>query len=122
MTVKEALDLVQALRPHAYPAQALLRELSSLDGRIWKEIWQGRQGAAADIPKYTEEHMADTALLAEEPYAQMYPTYLMAQIALWDGETERFNQLAMVFNGIYEAYRACISREAPWKNGRKLFM
>ena len=38
MTVREALDAVETLKPHAYGAEALLRELSRLDGRIMKEL------------------------------------------------------------------------------------
>ena len=104
MTVREALDAVGTLKPHAYGAEALLRELSRLDGRIMKELWQGR------------------ALVAEEPYDLMYLHYLMARIALWNGEVERYNQYAQLFEEAYGAYRAWVSREALWLGGQKLRM
>ena len=50
MTVKEALDTVSALKPHPYDPKHLLRELSRLDGRILREVWQGREGAAEAVP------------------------------------------------------------------------
>ena len=66
MTVREALDAVGTLKPHAYGAEALLRELSRLDGRIMKELWQGRAGAAEELPNYTEANAANTALVRLE--------------------------------------------------------
>ena len=65
MTVKEALDTVNALKPHPYDPKHLLRELSRLDGRILREVWQGREGAAEAAPDYTQETAETTALLAE---------------------------------------------------------
>ncbi len=122
MTVKEALDTVSALKPHAYDAKHLLRELSRLDGRILREVWQGRAGAAEALPDYTEETAETTALLAEEPYDLMYIHYLMARAALWNGETERYNQYALLFEEVYAAYRADISRSAAWTAGKKIRM
>ncbi len=122
MTVKEALDTVSALKPHPYDPKHLLRELSRLDGRILREVWQGREGAAATVPDYTQETAETTALLAEEPYDLMYIHYLMARVALWNGETERYNQFAALFEETYAAYRADTSRNAAWKDGRKIQM
>lgn len=122
MTVREALDAVGTLKPHAYGAEALLRELSRLDGRIMKELWQGRAGAAEELPNYTEVNAANTSLVAEEPYDLMYLHYLMARIALWNGEVERYNQYAQLFEEAYGAYRAWVSREALWLGGQKLRM
>lgn len=122
MTGREALDAVGTLKPHAYGAEALLRELSRLDGRIMKELWHGRAGAAGELPNYTEVNAANTALVAEEPYDLMYLHYLMARIALWNGEVERYNQYAQLFEEAYGAYRAWVSREALWLGGQKLRM
>ena len=114
MTVKEALDTVSALKPHPYDPKHLLRELSRLDGRILREVWQGREGAAEAVPDYTQE-TAETNDL-------MYIHYLMARVALWNGETERYNQFAALFEETYAAYRADTSRNAAWKDGRKIQM
>lgn len=122
MTVKEALDTVSALKPHPYDPKHLLRELSRLDGRILREVWQGREGAAEAVPDYTQETAETTALLAEEPYDLMYIHYLMARVALWNGETERYNQFAALFEETYAAYQADTSRNAAWKDGRKIQM
>ena len=122
MTVKEALDTVSALKPHPYDPKHLLRELSRLDGRILREVWQGREGAAEAVPDYTQETAETTALLAEGPYDLMYIHYLMARVALWNGETERYNQFAALFEETYAAYRADTSRNAAWKDGRKIQM
>ena len=62
------------------------------------------------------------SLLAEEPYDLMYIHYLMARVALWNGETERYNQFAALFEETYAAYRADTSRNAAWKDGRKIQM
>ena len=103
MTVREALAAVGTLKPHAYGAEALLRELSRLDGRIMKELWQGRAGAAEELPNlyaWKRDYLA----------------------SLWNGEVERYNQYAQLFEEAYGAYRAWVSREALWLGGQKLRM
>ena len=77
---------------------------------------------AEAAPDYTQETAETTALLAEEPYDLMYIHYLMARVALWNGETERYNQFAALFEETYAAYRADTSRNAAWKDGRKIQM
>ena len=52
----------------------------------------------------------------------MYIHYLMARVALWNGETERYNQFAALFEETYAAYRADTSRNAAWKDGRIIQM
>ena len=61
-------------------------------------------------------------MASEEPYDLMYIHYLMARVALWNGETERYNQFAALFEETYAAYRADTSRNAAWKDGRKIQM
>ena len=60
--------------------------------------------------------------IRDRPYDLMYIHYLMARVALWNGETERYNQFAALFEETYAAYRADTSRNAAWKDGRKIQM
>ncbi len=49
----------------------------------------------------------------------MYMHYLMARVALWNGEIERYNQYAALFEETYGAYRAGASRDAAWLDGQE---
>lgn len=122
MTVQEALETLALLKPHAYPPQVLLKELHALDGRMLQELWAGREGAPPSLPAYTPETAAATGLLAEEPYDLMYLHYLMARVSLWNGETERYNQHAALFEEAYAAYRAWVTRSAAWSGRQHIRM
>lgn len=120
MTVQEALDALEALKPHPYAPEHLLRELQRLDGRIQREVHAGREGGGDPLPAYTLDGAAEQALRVPEPYDLLYIHYLMAQVALWNGEMERYNQYAQLFAEVYGAYRADVSRSAPFTAGQKL--
>ena len=101
MTVAEAIAAVDRLKENQYTNEDKVRWLSDLDGNLMNIVFKKHE----DNP-YTEwkpydlyEDGGDTAeLLVPEPYANLYVSYLSYKIDFHNGEYERFNNTAMLYN------------------------
>jgi len=116
MTIKQAIDAADALRPaNPYSAAVKAGWLSTLDGVLHLSVICGE---AAGCPKYAD----DTAeLLVPAPFDELYPTYLAAKIDFCDGEWESYHQTMQMYN-MQEAEfaRDYIRRNRPASNAVKL--
>lgn len=109
MTVGDILTLVDALEPNQYSAQQKKSWLTQLDGRIFCELLQGREGfGRVRCPVYTSLRQP---LLVPPPYAEgIYVSYLQAMIALENAETVRYSQQMQLFNASYREYSNYVNR------------
>lgn len=110
MTIREAIEAVDRLKPNAYPEEDKLRWLSDLDGTITKELLQTHAGGEdAEPPVYTENDY-NKPLLADDPYCGIYIHYLFAQIDYHNGEFARYNNAQAAFNTGYTAFAAAYNQ------------
>lgn len=103
MTLSEAIERVDLLRPNTASRFEKIRWLNELDGKIAAEIIATHEGGE-DFDGYDENTDPDTELLAAFPYDDIYCKYLFAQIDLSRRETENYNNSVAIFNGAYEAF------------------
>lgn len=76
MTIREAIELVDRLKPNQYGSADKLRWLSELDGAVWHEIWSAHETAVPAFTGYGPEADLDgTALLIGWPYDEIYRWY-----------------------------------------------
>ncbi|MBQ3080032.1 MAG: hypothetical protein IJC48_08565 [Clostridia bacterium] len=106
MTAIEAIERADGLRPNAYNDDIKDEWLKELDGRIEREILCIREG----FVKEAESTGLHRTLFAEEPYSEMYVYYLMMKADFMNGETERFNNDAIMFNTAWLNYANHINR------------
>ena len=52
MTIREAIELVDRLKPNQYGSADKLRWLSELDGAVWHEIWSAHETAVPAFAGY----------------------------------------------------------------------
>ena len=106
MTLAQAIDRTDRLKPNSYAYADKLVWLSQLDGTVKREIIDTHEGGAADefVP-YTENSDPDRILLAQCPYDEMYIHYLSAQIDYANCEYDRFNNSNRMFESSYSAFR-----------------
>lgn len=99
MTIREAIDRVDVMRPNTVADTEKYLWLAQLDGALRRQVHNQHErtseeeGAGADIAQKD-----DTVLLAKEPYSGMYLYWLMAQIDLALGELTRYNNDMMLYN------------------------
>ena len=122
MTIIEAINLIDSLKPNAFSQSEKVRWLSQLDGMVKEEIINTHEGGA-DIPfnGYTEDDI-DKELLIPYPHDSVYGRWLEAQIDLADNEYGRYNNSMSMFNAEYAAYERWYNRNyMPKSNKIKFF-
>lgn len=125
MKIREAISLVDKLKPNHYDADVKVQWLSKLDGQIFIELisQHERDESTPEVfEAYTEANF-DKELLVPFPYDEgVYANYLMAQIDRVNGEDERYNQSIALYGAAYSRYQAWYRREhMPLSRGRFIF-
>lgn len=111
MTIKEALDSIDVLKPNTYEESEKLRWLSTLDARIHKDVVLTHEHDAAEsFTGYTAQTDKDTELLVGAPHDELYLYYLESKIDYYNGEMGKYNNSAAMFNNAYTEYANYINR------------
>ena len=108
MTGLEIIDRVDALEYNQYNTEQKLRWLYQLDGQIYQEVIE-RHEDAVELPE--EYSTGNEQLLVSAPYGEpMYIAYLLAQIALYNGELSRYNAQVLAYNQQFSSWSADYNR------------
>lgn len=111
MTIAEAIQRIDTLKPNRYRDKEKVMWLSELDGQIYSEIIMAHEG---DVPpfapyKYTEPEdgvaaWQDIQLLVPFPYSELYQHWLAVQIDLANAEINKYAQDKELFNSAYMTF------------------
>ena len=111
MTIAQAKDKLQALKPHAYEASQVVDWLSRVEGRVFTELIRTHANdALITFAGYTDATPVDTLLIAPEPYDELYLYGLMTQVDLYNQELDKYNNSAALFNQAWHALAAFWNR------------
>lgn len=104
MTIQEALDIVDEMKPNMMSRKLKIKYLSEIEGLIHQEIvLRHEHGETEEIRRnYTENTDPGTVLIVPEPYASVYTTYIITQIDRQNQEDERYNIDRMYFENAYD--------------------
>lgn len=112
MTIQEAIQQADALRPNQFGQAAKLRWLSTLDGQIHAELLQRCADAPGPFAGYgPETELQSAVLLVPYPYDELYPRYLVMRIDLEHGEVDRYNNDAAAFNRLWQSFAGRYCRD-----------
>ena len=108
MKAMEVIERVDLLEPNDYSPEQKLHWLSTLDGKIFRELIETHEDAAIDeLPVYVS---GGEELLVGAPYGEdVYYYYLQAMIAAENSETQRYNKRMTMFNSAYQDWTNCIT-------------
>ena len=106
MTISEAISQADQLRPNDLDTAAKLCWLSNLDGQIFTELFCTHTDGPASFEGYDAQTPQTTALLIPFPYDELYPRFLAMRIDLENGELDRYNNDAAVFNRLWQSTAA----------------
>ena len=101
MTVNEAIAAADAVKPNAYDSAAKLRWLNEVEGRVRVQI---HLTDPEDLTPYALPADGTEALLAPAPFDKLYPAYLEAMIDYANGEYDRYQATAAMFNQCFAEY------------------
>lgn len=108
MTIAQAIETVDQLKPNQYSEEQKLQWLSQLDGKIFVELISTHEGGKESFEPYTE---MEQELLVPFPYDQdIYNYYLQSMIDRENGEVAKFNQSGALFNNAYAEFSAIYNR------------
>ena len=99
MTIKEAIDLVDKLKPNQYHFTLKAKWLSKLDGMLFKEVFLTHEGCELEAFVGYDDAPPEQELLVPYPYDEdVYNYFLQAQIDKENGETGKYNQSITMYN------------------------
>lgn len=124
MTLIEAINAIDALKPNNYTQSEKRRWLSSLDCAVFSEIITAHEGAETlSFSGYDDETPPETVLIAgKEPFgAELYVRYLENQIDYYNGETEKYNNSLLALQAAYTAFARHYNRTHLPKGRKRKF-
>ena len=104
MTVREAIALVDRLKPNKFSEADKVKWLSDIDGLIVRELVDSHENSPleGEFEGYTDlATNGDVELLAPYPYDILYRWYLESQIDLGNMEIAKYNNSKTLFNNAY---------------------
>ena len=107
MTVIEAIEEADALKPNLFPVANKIRWLSRLDYRVYEEIMKTHVFNDDETdPEFAGYGEGDTdeTLLVREPWAEMYVFYLSAMIDFNNLEYDGFNATNAMFEAVWSQF------------------
>ena len=110
MTIIEAINRIDTLKPNRYELSDKVRWLSTIDGVIKAEIIDTHEGGEnIEFKGYREDELY-TKLIADAPYDDIYVKWLEAQIDYANGEYGKYNNSITTFNAAFDSYSRFYNR------------
>ena len=111
MTLIEAINRIDIMKPNTYEQSEKVKWLSTIDGIIKTEIIDTHEGAEKVTFKgYDDNTALTTELLVPAPYDDIYLRWLDAQIDYANGEYARYNNDVQAYNDAYAAFEKHYNR------------
>lgn len=111
MTIIEAINRIDSLKPNTFAPVDKIKWLSNFDGMVKKEIIDTHEGSEnITFEGYNEETALDTVMLVPAPYDDVYIKWLEAQIDYTNGETPRYENSMIAFNNAFATFQRYYNR------------
>ena len=111
MTIIEAINRLDLIKPNTYTQQEKVRWLSALDGIVKANIIDTHEGGEDVVFNgYDEITDISTTLLIPPPYDTVYLRWLEAQIDYNNGEYGKYNNSLVAYNDAYDLYQRQYNR------------
>lgn len=105
MTLIEAINRIDTVKPNTYSLDEKVRWLSTLDSMVKTEIIDTHEdGESVSFCGYGKETPHTTVLLVPAPFDEMYLFWLESKIDYWNGEHDKYNSSITMFNNMYGEY------------------
>lgn len=106
MTIIEAINKIDELKPNQYNQSQKIGWLSTIDSHVKRLIIDTHEGGeSVTFNGYTEDTPMDTALLVPAPYDELYLRWMESKIDYHNGEYARYNNSATAYQAEWDSYR-----------------
>ena len=103
MTVQQAINYLDGVKPNAFSQEVKLRWLSAVEGRLANEVFLMAPEEAEETCAFTAADLSKE-LLVGLPYDDLYTWWLQAQVDLHNGEYDRAQNTMAVFNALWSQF------------------
>lgn len=111
MTIIEAINRIDSLKPNSYTQPDKIAWLSNLEGIIKSEIIDTHEGSeSVNFNGYDVDTPLDTVMIVPAPYDDIYLKWLEAQIDYTNGDTAKYNNSMTMYNTVYSAFQRQYNR------------
>lgn len=111
MTILDAINIVDKLKPNQYDTETKVMWLDLLDRRIFRELILTHLMEVPEFDGYDgETDLENTELLAPDEYRDVYRWWLEMQIDLSNSELAKYNNDTVLFNSTYHELASAINR------------
>ena len=123
MTIIEAINRIDLIKPNTFERLEKTRWLSTLDGIIKSMIIDTHEGGeSVEFKGYDADTDTTTVLLVPAPYDEIYLFWLESKIDYWNGEYARYQNSMIMYNNTYAAFEQYYNRtHRPLSKKRFLF-
>jgi len=132
MTIIQAVNEVDNLKPNMYELSDKIKWLSRLDRRIFEQILLTHELSEEEKEPYLnddgelvfegyDENDQDKELIVHEPYDELYTHWLSAQIDWNNREFIGFNSSNAMFEATYGAFRNAFNQTHMPKGRKKIY-
>ena len=122
MTIIEAINKVDVLKPNNYTQTEKVKWLSNLDGLIKSEIIDTHEGGEDIVFNgYEDTTPVETEMLVPYPYDDLYIKWLESQIDYNNAEYQKYNNSTTAYNNAYSAFERYYNRQHMPKQTKMKF-
>lgn len=121
MTLYDALDRIDKIKPNAFTKTEKVAWISRLERMLCKEIYETHEGPVFTFNGYTDETDGQTKLSVPEPYDEIYIHYVSAMIDFHNREIVSYNNDMVMYNQAYTQFWAWYNRTHKPISGRFRF-
>ncbi len=106
MTIQQAIDRIDTLKPNKFEIEQKVAWLSALDGMVHREILMAHEGLAPGSVFHGYDCCRDMnrQLLVMEPYEDIYQHYLATQMDIANAESGKYAQDKVLFNNAWVTF------------------
>lgn len=105
MTINNAIERADNLRPNPFEEEQKVRWLSELDGKIAREVLKDKNFSGYDLAPDAEKR-----LLLPDEYGDVYLFYLCAMIDFFSRDYSEYNNSMEMFNQAFSGFLSANKR------------
>lgn len=110
MQIIEAINGIDTLKPNTYTQEQKVKWLGTMDGIVKAQVLDTHEGEPIEFNGY-EDAPLTTELLIPAPHEEVYIHYLAMKIDFANGEYNKYNNTAQMYNTAFNEYKKWYNRE-----------
>ena len=119
MQLKKVLELINEHKPNKYSDKDKIRWINEIEHTVMDEVLHRYEAYKhMEFVPYTEADM-DKDVLVPDEYCDVYFFYVASKMDALRGESDRYNNATVLFNGMWDSYASWMMRHnAPVSLGQ----